>query len=93
MKREFKYSKYDAIVIGARCAGSATAMLLARQGARVLMVDREKDIQDTLSTHALMRPAVSLLDEWGLIGDIAGETPAVRNTQFHYGSERIDIPV
>ncbi|MGI9390515.1 MAG: NAD(P)/FAD-dependent oxidoreductase [Boseongicola sp.] len=93
MKREFKYSNYAAIVIGARCAGSTTAMLLARQGARVLLVDRETDIQDTLSTHALMRPAVSLLDEWGLIDEIAGETPAVRNTQFHYGSERIDIPV
>ena len=31
---------YDAIVIGARCGGAATAMLLARKGHRVLLVDR-----------------------------------------------------
>src|SRR4029453_8980742 len=30
---------YDAIVVGGRCAGSPTAMLLARKGYRVLLVD------------------------------------------------------
>jgi flavin-dependent dehydrogenase len=33
---------YDAIVVGARCAGSPTAMLLARMGHRVLVVDRQR---------------------------------------------------
>ena len=51
-------SRYDAIVIGARCAGAATAMLLARSGLRVLVADRSEYGADTLSTHALMRGAV-----------------------------------
>ncbi len=44
---------YDAIVIGARCAGSPTAMLLARKGYRVLVVDRATFPSDTLSTHVV----------------------------------------
>jgi flavin-dependent dehydrogenase len=31
---------YDAIVVGARVAGSPTTMLLARKGYRMLLVDR-----------------------------------------------------
>ena len=42
---------YDVIVVGARCAGSPTAMLLARQGYRVLLVDRATFPSDTISTH------------------------------------------
>ena len=59
-------TQYDAIVVGARCAGAATAMLLARQGARVLLVDSARPGTDTMSTHALMRGAVMLLERWGL---------------------------
>ncbi|MEL7088210.1 MAG: FAD-dependent monooxygenase, partial [Planctomycetota bacterium] len=84
---------YDTIIIGARCAGSATALQLARTGQRVLLVEREMDPQDTLSTHALMRPAVALLRNWGLLDQIAASTPAVCATQFIYGEERLTIPV
>ena len=52
---------YDSVIVGARCAGAATAMLLARAGQRVLAVDRQSYGSDTLSTHALMRPAVMQL--------------------------------
>ena len=94
MTHHYLKMHYDAVIVGARCAGAATALLLARQGARVLIVDREAELGDTLSTHALMRPAVSLLDQWGLLGEIvSADTPAVENTQFHYGTERVDIPV
>ena len=48
---------YDVIIAGARCAGAATALLLARQGARVLVLDKSRYGTDTLSTHALMRGA------------------------------------
>ena len=48
--------RYDAIVVGARCAGSPTAMLLARKGYRVLVVDRATFPSDTLSTHILHPP-------------------------------------
>ncbi|HXV94589.1 MAG TPA: FAD-dependent monooxygenase, partial [Pseudonocardia sp.] len=67
---------YDAIVVGARCAGAATAMLLARQGLHTLLLDRERPGRDTLSTHALMRGAVGRLDRWGLLDDVrAAGTP------------------
>jgi len=41
---------YDAIIVGARCAGSITALALARRGARVLLLDRAAFPSDTLST-------------------------------------------
>jgi 2-polyprenyl-6-methoxyphenol hydroxylase-like FAD-dependent oxidoreductase len=49
---------YDVLIAGARCAGASTAMLLARRGLRVLVVDPARRGSDTLSTHALMRGAV-----------------------------------
>jgi flavin-dependent dehydrogenase len=86
--------RYDAVIIGARCAGAATALLLARSGAKVLMIDRQAYGSDTLSTHALMRVAVLQLTRWGLIPDItAAGTPAIRSTTFHYGSEAIRVAI
>jgi 2-polyprenyl-6-methoxyphenol hydroxylase-like FAD-dependent oxidoreductase len=83
---------YDAVVVGARCAGAATAMLLARQGMRVLLLDRGAYGTETLSTHALMRGAVLQLARWGLLPRlVAAGTPPVRNTSFHYGAEEIAI--
>jgi flavin-dependent dehydrogenase len=86
--------RYDAVIAGARCAGAATALLLARSGAKVLMIDRQAYGSDTLSTHALMRAAVLQLTRWGLISDImAAGTPAIRSTTFHYGSEAIRVAI
>lgn len=85
---------YDAIIVGARCAGAATALNLARRGARVLLVDRDIRLHDTLSTHVLMRPAVTLLAKWGLLGQIAANnTPGVTSTRFVYGTEAVDIAI
>ncbi len=85
---------YDAIVIGARCAGAATAMLLARRGLRVLAVDRGRYGTDTLSTHALMRAGVLQLHRWGLLEKVrAAGTPTVRSTSFHYGDEIVDVQI
>jgi flavin-dependent dehydrogenase len=87
-------SSYDAIIIGARCAGAAAGLLLARSGAKVLVVDRQAYGSDTMSTHALMRGAVVQLERWGLIGEItAADTPAIRSTTFHYGGEAIRVAV
>jgi 2-polyprenyl-6-methoxyphenol hydroxylase-like FAD-dependent oxidoreductase len=58
---------YDVIVVGARCAGSPLAMLLARQGRRVLLVDQTEFPSDTLSTHAIHPPGVAALRRWGLL--------------------------
>ena len=86
--------RYDAVVVGARPAGAATAMLLARAGARVLVVERDRPGTDTLSTHALMRGAVMLLDAWGLREPLAAAgTPPVRRTSFFYGAEEVAVDI
>jgi flavin-dependent dehydrogenase len=54
-------NRFDVIVVGARCAGSPTAMLLARQGYKVLVVDRATFPSDTVSTHLLHPPGVAAL--------------------------------
>lgn len=85
---------HDVIVVGARVAGAATAMLLARQGQRVLLVDRDRYGTDTLSTHALMRGSVFLLSRWGVLDRIieAG-TPPVRQTRFDYGTDAVTVTI
>lgn len=85
---------YDAVVVGARVAGAATAMLLARAGLRVLLLDREKPRTDTLSTHALMRAGVLQLHRWGLLDRVLADgAPIVRETTFHYGARAVPVPV
>ncbi len=85
---------YDVVIAGARPAGAATAMLLARAGARVLVVERDAPGTDTLSTHALMRGAVMLLGKWGLAdGLFAAGTPPVRQTRFVYGEAEVVIDI
>ena len=85
---------YDVVVVGARCAGAATAMLLARQGLRVLALDRHDYGADTLSTHALMRGGVIQLNRWGILPAIAAAgTPPITATVFHYGDEEVAIPI
>ena len=76
---------YDVVVVGARVAGAATALLLARAGLRVAVVDRGAYGSDTLSTHALMRAGVLQLSRWGVLDQVvAAGTPAVRRVSFHY---------
>jgi flavin-dependent dehydrogenase len=86
--------RYDAVVVGARCAGAATAMLLARQGLDVLVVDKAQYGSDTLSTHALMRGAVMQLHHWGVLEAVkAAGTAPVRKTSFQYGDECLEVPI
>jgi flavin-dependent dehydrogenase len=64
---------YDVIVVGARCAGASTALLLARKGHRVLLVDRSTFPSDLrLSTHLVWQPGVAALKRWGLLDELAG---------------------
>lgn len=58
---------YDAIVVGGRVAGSTTAMLLARAGHRVLLLERGTFPSDTMSTHYVHQPAIARLNRWGLL--------------------------
>jgi len=86
--------EYDAVVVGARCAGAATALLLARRGLHVLAIDRGQRGSDTLSTHALMRAGVLQLRRWGLLeAVIATGVPPVRHAVFHYADAVAEVAV
>ncbi len=63
---------YDALIIGARCGGSPTAMLLARKGYRVLLVDRTTFPSDTISTQIIWPMGVAQLQSWGAAGPVGG---------------------
>ena len=77
---------YDAIVVGARCAGSPTAMLLARRGRRVLLLDRATFPRDTLSTHYIHQSGVARLARWGLLSRLAATgCPPIRRYTFDVG--------
>ena len=74
---------YDVVVVGARCAGASTAMLLARSGHDVLVLDRSALPSDTVSTHAIARGGVVQLHRWGLLDDVlATGAPAIRTVSF-----------
>ncbi|MCW8085022.1 NAD(P)/FAD-dependent oxidoreductase [Sabulicella glaciei] len=89
-----KRTRYDALVVGARCAGATTAMLMARRGMRVLAIDRGAYGADALSTHALMRGGILQLHRWGVLPRLLEMgTPPVRSTTFHYGDEVLELPV
>jgi len=89
-----KNPRYHVVVVGARCAGAATAMLLARQGLSVLLLDRDRHGADTLSTLALMRAGVLQLHRWGVLDRIrAAGTPAIKATSFIYGDETVTLPI
>lgn len=80
----------DVVVVGARCAGSAAAMLLARAGHDVVVVDRAAFPSDTLSTHAIARGGVVQLQRWGLLDAVVGSgAPEIRRVEFHAGGEPI----
>ncbi len=78
--------EYDAIVVGARCAGSPTAMLLAQQGHRVLVVDRASFPSDTLSTLLIHATGVAALRRWGVLDSVvASGCPPIGRYTFDFG--------
>src|ERR1700758_4841596 len=58
--------RFDVVVVGARCAGSPLAALLARQGVKVALVERATFPRDTLSTHIFEADALAFLNQLGL---------------------------
>jgi flavin-dependent dehydrogenase len=79
-------NRYDVIVVGARCAGSPTAMLLARASHRVLVVDRATFPSDTISTHLVHPPGVAALRRWGLLDRVtATACPSIHTYAFDLG--------
>jgi flavin-dependent dehydrogenase len=85
---------YDAIVVGARCAGSPTAKLLARKGYRVLLTDRARFPSDTISTHIIWPPGVAWLQRWGLREPVAtSHCPPVRTLTMDFGEFALAGPL
>ena len=82
---------FDVIVVGARVAGAATGMLLARAGLRVLIVDRAHFPSDTLSTHQIQLPGVARLARFGLLAPLldAG-TPPTPHVRFQAGGAVVE---
>jgi len=82
--------QYDAIVVGARCAGSPTAMLLARSGYKVLAVDRATFPSDTVSTHLIHPPGMGALRRWGLVERLSATgCPPIHTYKFDFGPAAI----
>jgi flavin-dependent dehydrogenase len=77
---------YDAIIVGARCAGAPTAMLLARKGCNVLLVDRAAFPSDTISTHIIHPLGVASLERWGLLDRVSVTgCPPIDTYAFDFG--------
>lgn len=82
---------FDAIVVGARCAGAPTAMLLSRAGYRVLLLDKAPYGKDTLSTHLLHQPGVAALDRWGLLDRLtATGCPPIERVRYEVADIRLE---
>ncbi len=82
--------RHDVVVVGARAAGAATALLLARLGHDVVVLDRAVFPADTLSTHQIARPGVVQLQRWGLLDTVlASGAPAIRTVSFTAAGETV----
>ncbi|MFF0655717.1 MULTISPECIES: NAD(P)/FAD-dependent oxidoreductase [Micromonospora] len=82
---------YDVVVVGARCAGAPTAMLLARQGHRVLLLDRSAFPADKLSTLYIQQPGVARLARWGLLDALrATGCPPLDHVVYELGDVRVE---
>jgi 2-polyprenyl-6-methoxyphenol hydroxylase-like FAD-dependent oxidoreductase len=79
-------NRYDVVVVGARCAGAPLAMLLARKGYRVLVVDRATFPSDTISTHVVQPTGVAAMNRWGLLDRLtATSCPPISTYTFDFG--------
>src|SRR5215472_6267954 len=82
--RTLNRSRHDVVIVGGRVAGSATAMLLARLGHDVAVVEQASFPSDTVSTHSIARGGVVQLRRWGLLDAVlASGAPAIRQVTFH----------
>lgn len=81
---------YDVIIVGSRCSGAAAGMLLARQGHRVLLLDKDQFPSNKMSTHFMKRAGVAFLDKWGVLDQVATcGAPIVNKWDYNYEGIRI----
>jgi menaquinone-9 beta-reductase len=74
--------RFDVVIVGARCAGSPLAAMLARDGMSVCLLDRARFPSETPSTHVIQPCGVAALDRLGVLDDVlaAGAIPIDRFT-------------
>ena len=84
--------RFDIVIVGARCAGAALATFLARLGAKVLVVERDRLHSDqVISTHTIHPPGVAILDELGVGDTLRSVTPISRRIRLRKGDTWVDI--
>lgn len=82
--------RYDVIVVGARCAGSPLAALLAGRGLRVLLLDKADPSTDTPSTHLIQGSGVQVLQRLGVYDELAGLTEPIARVRLAFGDIRVE---
>jgi 2-polyprenyl-6-methoxyphenol hydroxylase-like FAD-dependent oxidoreductase len=86
-------ASFDVVIVGARCAGASLALLLARSGHRVLLIDRAAFPSDTMSTLYIHQPGIRLLSRWGILPEIvASGTPLLDRVTYEVGGLRLHGP-
>ena len=83
--------RFDVIIVGARCAGSPLAILLARAGLRVCVVDRARFPSDTASTHGVQPSGVKILDRLGVLEPLLKVTPAIERGTLAFDDARVRL--
>ena len=79
----------DAVIVGARCAGSTLAIDLARRGWDVVLVDHDRFPSETLSTHLIFPNTLARLAELGVLETLldAHELPLLEFRLLGFGNE------
>src|SRR5450631_2080921 len=80
---------FDVVVVCGRVAGSPVAMLLARQGHKVLLLEKQVFPKDALSTHFIWARGVSYLKRWGLADRVLANPP--HGTQMEFNFEGVSL--
>jgi len=85
---------FDAVVVGASLAGSATAIMLGRAGARVALVEQRPDAEayKRICSHYIQSSAVPTLERLGLIEPMMQAGALRSRARIHAPSGWIDPP-
>jgi flavin-dependent dehydrogenase len=79
---------YDVVVVGARVAGASTALLFAKAGYEVLLVDRARFPSDKMSTLYIHQPGIARLARWGVLDAVrATGAPALDHVIYQVGDD------
>ncbi|MBL0150474.1 MAG: NAD(P)/FAD-dependent oxidoreductase [Ideonella sp.] len=85
--------RWDTLVVGAGPAGSACALWLARQGQRVLLVDRQAFPRDKVCGDGLIPDAHRALERLGLLGEVLARAQTAQHVAcIAPRGGRVDVP-